>query len=157
MNTSNKHSIKPKLTLIRGIPGSGKSTLAKVLMFVGDTAGHFTAHFEADMYFGSDGFYEFDPALLPQAHGWCQISTANALRHSDVIVSNTFTRFNEIEPYYQIALDNDIEDVMLLISQGDYKSVHDVPEGAIQRMRDRFEYVVPSFNQWKAAKKAMEK
>lgn len=121
-----------KLTLIRGIPGSGKSTLAKCLPH--------TRHLEADMFFLDDeGNYNFNPRLLKGAHVWCQLETADALKVKDcqVIVSNTFTQLWEIEPYINLALEHNVR-VQIVTCTGKYKSIHNVPEEAIQRLTERF-------------------
>ncbi|NBV51319.1 ATP-binding protein [bacterium] len=129
-----------RLILIRGLPGSGKSTMAKQIMNSAPNPDSFR-HYEADMYFiDSDGVYRFNPRLLSAAHSWCQNSTEKALRAGhNVIVSNTFTQAREIEPYLSLAKKIGGIKVEIKTATGNYKNVHDVPEAAIQRMRDRWE------------------
>lgn len=128
----------PTLTLIRGLPGSGKSTLAKRLLTDNDK------HFEADMYFvNSRGEYTFDPELLVDAHTWCQSSTNNALNTGyNVIVSNTFTTKREMQPYLDMAKDYDDVKVNIILMQGQFGSIHNIPQHTMVRMQERFEYTI---------------
>lgn len=114
-----------KLTLIRGLPGSGKSTLAKSLGCV---------HFEADMYFMRDGVYQFNPDKIRFAHIWCHANTQMALQAGvDVVVSNTFTRLWEMKSYLEMC------DATVIRTTGNYASIHNVPQEAIEKMKSRFE------------------
>ena len=135
------------LTIIRGLPGSGKSTLGERL-----TPGFC---FSADDYFtDEDGAYQFDAANLESAHRDClgNVESCMISCGEDLCVANTFTRFSEVEPYIDIALKNGYS-VHILVCTNNYGSDHDVPEEAIQRMRDRWEdftqtvksHVLPEF------------
>lgn len=120
------------LVLIRGLPGSGKSTIAKSLCgFV---------HLEADMYFvDAVGNYQYEKARIKEAHEWCQRETQKHLaRGDDVVVSNTFTRRFEIEPYIKIASGLGITP-NVLIATGKFENVHGVPADVIESMRNRWE------------------
>jgi predicted kinase len=119
------------LFLIRGLPGSGKSTIAS--SFAG------FHHFEADMFFMQDGVYKYDASKIKQAHEWCQQAVRNALDiGGDVVVSNTFTRWDEMKPYFDLALEFGI-DPNVMTAQGNFGNVHGVPDEVIRRMRDRWE------------------
>ena len=123
-----------ELYLLRGLPGSGKSTLAKSISDV---------HYEADMYFvNADGEYVFNPALLKDAHNWCQTMTRIAMEYNTpkVVVSNTFTQEWEMEAYYKLAEDYGYV-VFSLIVEKRHGGIneHGVPEEALDRMRARFE------------------
>lgn len=123
------------LTLIRGIPGSGKSTLARHLVAAGVYA---TMHFEADMFFEKDGSYKYEQAKLPDAHGWCKEQTKQALTAGcDVIVSNTFCSLWELEPYLRMAKDAKTQ-VLIIECHSPFKSVHNVPQAAMDKMRSRW-------------------
>lgn len=122
-------SQRDQLILIRGLPGSGKSTRAKALAMVG------FEHFEADMFFERDGVYEYDSARIRDAHAWCQKRARQALACGKrVVVSNTFTRLQEMEPYRKMA-----ERVRVVEVSGNWGNVHGVPAAAVQRMAKRWE------------------
>ena len=128
---------KGSLTLIRGLPGSGKSTLAARLRA---SFGENTVHFEADQYFMRDGVYQFDATKLGKAHGYCQYETRKALELGKVvIVSNTFTLRSELEPYFDMALEFDIIP-QIILCQGSFGSIHNVPDEAMARMQKRFQF-----------------
>lgn len=124
-----------QLYLIRGLPGSGKSTLARLLCNSFEDA----VHFEADKYFiGPDGVYRFDPSRLKDAHEWCLESTIMHLRAGYVvIVSNTFTRIWEMQPYLDLGYKTQV-----ITCEGNFGNVHGVPGAAIERMRARWEAYV---------------
>ena len=131
---------KLRLILIRGVPGSGKTTLAKNAMTVASLMGTPFKHFEADQYFEDEnGVYKFDASKLGNAHAACQYQTEEALFHEySVIVSNTFTTLKEVRPYNEIA--NRVGcDIEIIDATGNYTSVHNVPEEAMKRMRDRYQ------------------
>lgn len=117
-----------QLVLIRGIPGSGKSTMAKT-----EYADH--VHYEADQYFIRDGVYRFNPKKLKEAHERCRELTLKSLQNGDkVVVSNTFTRVWEMQPYLDMGFP-----VKVVTATGNYENVHNVPKEAVERMKLRFE------------------
>lgn len=135
-----------KLILIRGLPGSGKSTFAKCLQMMMCTVAYeegdrtYCSHFEADQFFVDDhGQYQFNAKNVIKAHGWCKGATAIHLtRGTNVIVSNTFTRLWEMQPYIDMAKKYGAE-LTVLTCEGNYGNVHDVPEEVIEKMRKRWE------------------
>lgn len=124
------------LYIIRGLPGSGKSTLAKRL-YIFCLVDY---HYEADMYFiDAEGNYKFDPSKLKDAHAWCQEAVRGQIEGGySVAVSNTFTQMWEMKPYLDMAEKLGYT-VTVITCEGDYGSIHNVPEEAIQRMKDRWE------------------
>ena len=123
-----------ELYLLRGLPGSGKSTLAKSISDV---------HYEADMYFvNADGEYVFNPALLKDAHNWCQTMTQIAMEYNTpkVVVSNTFTQEWEMEAYYKLAEDYGYV-VFSLVVENRHSGIneHGVPFDKLEQMKNRFE------------------
>lgn len=125
------------LFIIRGIPGSGKSTYAmKLKDAIKDDS---VVHYEADMYFSKDGEYKFDPTKLKDAHGWCIEKAKEDLRQGKtVIVSNTFTRKWEMEPYLEAVKEMDLP-LAVIRMENRFKNIHGVPEEAVKAMEDRFE------------------
>lgn len=125
------------LILIRGLPGSGKSTLAKKFINY--------RHFEADMFFYSEGNgYNYNADLIKDAHKWCQDSTWACLSNKiNVVVSNTFTRKRELKPYFTIAKEFGIIPTVIT-AEGNFGNIHNVPEDTIQKMKERFVYDISS-------------
>jgi predicted kinase len=124
-----------ELILIRGLPGSGKTTMARVLAKIG------YAHFEADMYFERDGAYAFDAAKLPQAHEWClQHAVACMAAGVPCVVSNTFTRQWEMQPYIDAAVSAKVP-FRVIEATGTWQNTHGVPDAAIERMKARWESI----------------
>lgn len=121
------------LILIRGIPGSGKSTLAKLL------AGY--EHYENDQFFEQpDGSYAYDPSQVKAAAALCLARTADALsRGANVVVSNTFSRSWEYAPYHALAAQYGIP-VQMVVCQGDFGSIHDIPPDRMARFREEFHF-----------------
>jgi len=122
-----------ELILIRGLPGSGKSTLgARLAREKGIN------QYEADQYFMIDGEYRFDMKYLSLAHDTCFQNFRHdlSLRRS-MIVSNTFTRWQEMRDYVEYALDVGYK-VKIITCLGSFHNVHGVPADVLERMRQRF-------------------
>lgn len=128
--------------IIRGISGSGKSTLAKKISNLHSLENKVAKVFETDNYFMENGEYKFDATKLHRNHQKCFNDFLDALndRNVDVvIVANTFTRKWEYVNYADAAKDSGFE-VTMLIANGNYKNVHNVPDDVVQKMKNRFEY-----------------
>lgn len=126
---------KPTLYLIRGVSGAGKSTFAETL-----AKAVIGLHFEADMFFMQNGEYKFDANRLEYAHQWCQGMTKKYLEHKiNIVVSNTSTTEREVKVYQDIAKECNANFVSLIVeNRNGTMSVHNVPEGVLQRQRSRF-------------------
>jgi len=124
-----------KLILIRGLPGSSKTT--KALEILSENPDF--VHFEADMFFMKDGKYCFDQEKLPQAHEWCINSACDAMYYGkSVIVANCFIKKRDMKPYLEIAKQLNYE-IEILTREGNYGSIHDVPDEVMERMRNNFQ------------------
>lgn len=127
-----------QLILLRGLPGSGKSTFAKSLGGI---------HIEADQYFVVNGEYKYDGSQIENAHNYCQSQTRAWMTHSGeqisvdkIIVSNTFTREWELEPYFKMAEEFGYQVVCLIVeNRHGSKNINGVPEDKIEQMRNRFD------------------
>jgi hypothetical protein len=133
---------KPTLYLIRGLPGSGKSTLAASML----SSGIIYDYHEADHHFiiysmlVGDFVYSFDKEKLGTAHHECKIRTVGQLLEGhSVAVSNTSTTEKEVKEYETIAKDCNASFVSIIVeNRHGFKSVHDVPEKTIAKMKNRF-------------------
>ena len=120
-----------ELILIRGLPGSGKSTKAKTFKL--------HCHVEADKYFIIDGEYKFDHTKLKNAHDWSfSCATLYLVNWHNVVVSNTFTQYWEMEPYINLANELKI-DYTIIEMLGDFGNIHGVPDETIIRMKERYQ------------------
>jgi NEDD4-binding protein 2 len=130
------------LIILRGLPGSGKSTFANY-MFSNKVV------FEADKYFYDEtGNYNFDVSKLHLAHKWCQLQVEHAMEdnyysggilYPEIVISNTSTTEKELEPYLELAKRYKYQVVSLIVeNRHGNKSVHNVPEETMDKMRNRF-------------------
>ena len=138
--------------ILRGLPGTGKSMLAKNLR---DSHIHARV-FSTDRFFMVDGEYQFDPTKLGEYHAqnlhqatYFMEGCSSVYDYSDAlcIIDNTNTQHWEYEKYVEAAKENGF---MVQIISIDWKqediplyaerNSHGVPEEAIQRMADRWEY-----------------
>lgn len=119
-----------RLTIVRGLPGSGKSTFAKSLNVF---------HVEMDMFCMIDGRYKFDKNKIQERANQCLEAVRCALSCGiDVVVSNTFSRFWEMEEYIELAHTYSAELQVWCMTEN-FGNVHNVPEETIQNMKDRWE------------------
>lgn len=132
------------LYLVRGLPGAGKTSFVRNLTSVLSNVIWSLRNFEADQYFyDSDGNYNFDIEKLHAAHMQCQTKTSKAMDDlvQCIFVSNTFTTEKELKPYLQLAEEKGYQVVSLVVeNRHGGKSVHNVPEEALTRMKNRFTF-----------------
>ena len=128
MSSTTQNEKIAQLILVRGVPGSGKSTYARTLN---------VPHFEADMWFEERGGYA--PKKLKEAHSWCLEQAVSRMESGEtVVVSNTFTRLWELQPYVDAAKELGVE-VVIIKMNGEWQNVHGVPREKVEQMRERFE------------------
>lgn len=121
------------LTFIRGLPGSGKSTAAREM----SADYRNVVHLETDMFWGES--YDFDPQHLSIAHNWCQMEAARNLHiGNSIVVSNTFVSIGEFIPYLKLAVRFNSK-IDLIECNGEFGSIHSVPDNAIERMKRKWE------------------
>ena len=121
------------LYLIRGLPGSGKSTLASKLVHPDDLC-------EANQFFYHNGEYVYDHSKIAEAHQWCQAKCAERMEFGNgpVAVANTFVRLWELDHYYDLARKSGFA-VQEIVCRGPWKSIHNVPDEVVKRMKGKFE------------------
>jgi predicted kinase len=128
------------LVICRGIPGSGKSSFAKTLGGI---------HIEADQYFvDGDGNYNFDGSKIKLAHEYCRSQTeawmktdGTQVNVDKIVVSNTFTQFWEMEPYFELAEKYGYKTFSIVVeNRHGGVNQHNVPEEKVEQMKNRFEF-----------------
>lgn len=127
--------------IIRGLPGSGKTTVGTQL------AQHGSLVEANDYFYGDDGVYRFNPERLPDAHADCLARFNDRIglwrRHrlfnqTHICVANTFVKIAHMQPYFDLC--NKLELPFAVIEcKGNFKSIHNVPQHTIDRMRREWE------------------
>lgn len=126
--------------ILSGAAGAGKSTLANKLK---NNAPKYISPIaeicEADDFFMVDGEYRFNHKMLFMAHRECQKKADNLMRNGEnLIVSNTNIKSRDRNLYFQFAKEYGYKVVFIHLSS-QFKSVHNVPEEVVKRMRDSYE------------------
>ena len=152
--------------ILRGLPGTGKSRLASLIRGANAGDNYYVEVFSTDdLFINDEGVYEFDADLLKWHHQEnLRRATEYFARIVDVqkeyppegyemraegiaIIDNTNVQQWEYQPYIEaaekyewdvqiIALDWNEHDIPLYAK----RTKHGVPEEAIQRMADRWEF-----------------
>jgi len=121
------------LIVIRGLPGSGKTTFAHTLS---------KAVCCADDYFTYGNEYRWSGDKVGTAHAWCKRKCERFMKIGafKIVVANTNTTQKEMQPYFDMAKQHGYTVFSVIIeNRHGSKSIHNVPEESLQKMRDRFE------------------
>ena len=130
------------LILLRGVSGAGKSTVAE--LFIDSDI------LSTDDFFMKDGEYQFDANSLVENHMKCtaeadrimNLATTEDAVHT-LVIHNTFTKQWEMTPYLILAEKYGYTVHTLIVeNRHESKSIHDVPQTAVDAQRDRFEVVL---------------
>lgn len=127
---------KPKLTILRGLPGTGKSTFARLLATILGVL-----HVEKDMLCMKNGNYYWEKEQKEKnKNNFLNVVETIMAMECDIIVSGTFTTKKELEPILELAQRYGFE-VEIKTTKKEYavRSIHDVPEETIKKMRDEWE------------------
>ena len=128
------------LYIMRGLPGSGKSAVAEAL-----APGNVYAADDHPGLYGPD--MSFNPKLLSEAHSATKNKIINAMEkgESKIALANTNTQHWEMTPYVKAAQQYGYH-VTFVHVEGTLnpfgeltKNIHNVPEEALKRMKERFE------------------
>lgn len=124
-----------ELILLRGAPGSGKSTLADKLK---EKFGYSVR--ENDNFFlDKDGNYKFKLKFHNFAKEVCLKDTyEDIFRGMSVVVSNTFTKLDELDPYIEIANRHNIK-LNIIEMKLSYDNIHNVPNDIVRSKIESFE------------------
>lgn len=128
------YKTEQELLLVRGHPGSGKSSLANEYELSG------YQRFENDAFFtDSNGIYKFDFANHQKAKDVCLQKSKKALdKGMSVVVSNTFTKLSEMEPFITYAKEKGIP-VRVIEMELNFGNIHAVPEEVVIEKKKQFE------------------
>lgn len=121
------------LFIVRGLPGSGKTTWAL------STFNPHVCVAADDYHTDQDGNYNFDRTKAKDAHDWCYFQMIEKLNlYGVAVVHNTFIDFEQIKRYTDHA-ERAGHGICIVDCDGNFGSVHSVPEATLQRMRDGWE------------------
>ncbi len=128
--------------ILRGLPGSGKSTKAKQL------AGDNGVILSTDDFFMINGEYQYDPAMIGEAHFWNETRAQNAIENevSPIVIDNTNVEAWQPKKYVEMALAAGYD---IKVEQADTpwafnaeelakRNTHEVPQANIEEMLSKW-------------------
>jgi len=125
------------LIIIRGVSGSGKTTLAEYLGYNPSCP----IACADDYFIDKNDNYVWDRSKLKYAHAYCFTKVESAMMYAlpKVIVANTFTTENELNPYIELAKEYGYAYFSIIVeNRHGGVNVHDVPTESIQKQKQRF-------------------
>lgn len=128
--------LKKNVVIVRGVAGSGKSTFADLL-----AKGQGGKIVEADKYAYKGNEYVWKAEELPTYHKLAMAEFENHLKNGEdlVIVSNVSAKWKDFKFYYNKAVEYGYQVTSLVVeNRNNTKSIHNVPDETIQRMRENF-------------------
>ena len=141
--------MKKTMFILRGPSGAGKGHYIQNNI-IQDIGINKVVVCSADDYFNRNGEYDFDAALLPQAHQACMSKVLQAvlIGHECIVVDNTHTRYWEYENYvklgkrhgYKINILELVPETLEEMRLCAKRNVHNVPASVIAKQCMRFEY-----------------
>lgn len=132
MAQEQEYIMEKNLIIVRGIPGSGKTTFAGIIS---------KAICSADDWFMRDGKYTWKPENVGTAHAWSQRKCRRFMKANveRIVVANTSTTEREMKPYMDLARQFGYKVFSIIVeTRHGNKSVHNVPEESLEKMRARF-------------------
>ncbi len=140
-------NLNKTMIILRGLPGSGKSTFAKLLEIMNgvgmDGSRRVIVCCADDYMVDKAGNYQFDPKKLGFAHQSCREKAEWCADNSvpTIVIANTNTKRDEFKDYEKIAEEHGYTVFVLTVNNmHGSKSVHNVPDESLQKMRDRFQH-----------------
>lgn len=122
------------LIILRGLPSSGKTTFANLL--------ETRAICSADDWHYRNGTYDWKLENNTTAHNWCQRKCKRFMKREipKIVVANTNTTEKELEPYINLANEYGYSVFSVILEKRhNNKNNHNVPEGTIEKMKERFD------------------
>lgn len=95
-----------------------------------------------EFFRGSNGEYKFDPGLVKPAAEHCLAKCEMFMRNdkSRIVVANTFTIAQNLDPYYELADKYDYTTFCMIVeNRHGGKNTHECDEDIINRMKTRFD------------------
>lgn len=129
---------QPNCLVLRGSSGSGKSSLAKYIQSL--NFNNNTRIVSADYFFTDpQGNYNFNPALLGQAHAQCKEKFFEAMKDGvDILVDNTNTARKDRNFYLNAAKEKGYRVFSVVVeSVNNTENVHGVDEETILKQRNK--------------------
>jgi predicted kinase len=127
------------LIILRGLPGSGKSTVADIL----SENGKYPICCADDWYVKEYGYYKWNFSDIGKAHKYskelCEKSMKKSIRK--IIIANTNITEKDYKPYVEMASTYNYKVFSLVVENlHGHKSVHNVPDETLEKMKTKFKY-----------------